>query len=231
MTKRAPAKTEPATLGPPVPDTGRRAPDLSYEREAWGAGHRYVAGVDEVGRGALAGPVVAAAVILDPDRVPDGLDDSKRLTARRREALAAAILDCALCWHVARIEADEIDRINILQATLAAMRTAVDALDPAADHLLVDGNVSLPAWPRSQRTVVSGDALSASIAAASIVAKVARDRLMCELDATWPGYGFAENAGYGTEAHRGALGRLGPTPVHRLTFRGVGPPPLFAALD
>ena len=209
----------------------RPLPDLTHAREAWAAGFRLVAGVDEVGRGALAGPVVAAAVVLDPDRVPVGLDDSKRLAARRRETLAEQILATALCCRVARIEAEEIDRVNILRATLAAMRRAVDALCPLADHLLVDGNVALPDWPRSQRTVVGGDGLSASIAAASIVAKVARDRLMRGFDTVWPGYGFASHVGYGTSAHREAIGRLGPCPIHRRSFRGVEPEDLFALVD
>ncbi len=207
--------------------TRRQLPDLRHETEAWDAGWRLVAGVDEVGRGALAGPVVAAAVVLDPDRVPDGLDDSKRLAECRREELAEAILESALSCRIARVEADEIDRINILRATLAAMRHAVDALDPEADLLLVDGNVPLPEWPREQRTIVGGDAISASVAAASIVAKVARDRLMRDLDAVWPGYGFSAHVGYGTKAHREAIERLGPCPIHRRTFRGVEQPGLF----
>ncbi len=206
-------------------------PDLTFEREAWDGGHPIVAGIDEVGRGALAGPVVAAAVILDPERVPEGLDDSKRLTARQREALAERVLETALCIRIGSVEAGEIDRVNILRATLVAMRQAADALDPAADLLLVDGNVALPSWPRSQRTVVRGDALSASIAAASIVAKVLRDRTMGEFHERWPDYGFAGNAGYGTAAHRSALERLGPTPIHRLSFRGVGTPSTPALFD
>lgn len=204
-------------------------PDLAFELEAWTAGHRLVAGVDEVGRGALAGPVVVAAVILDPDRVPDGLDDSKRLTQARREELSERILATALCCRVARSEPDEIDRINILQATLVAMRCAVDALDPAADCLLVDGNVRIPRVPCHQRTIVGGDGLSATIAAASIVAKVARDRLMRDYDVKWPEYGFAAHVGYGTRAHRDAIERLGPCPIHRRSFRGVCAPDLFAA--
>lgn len=206
-------------------------PDLSRERDAWASGLRVVAGVDEVGRGALAGPVVAAAVVLDPERVPLGLDDSKRLTAKRREELAAEIELTAICWRVARVEADEIDRINILRASLLAMRVALDALSLDVDHVLVDGNVRIPDWARSQATVIGGDALSASIAAASIVAKVARDRLMREHEATWPGYGFGVHVGYGTKAHREAIGRLGPCPLHRRSFRGVEPDDLFARVD
>jgi ribonuclease HII len=206
-------------------------PDLTFERAAWDGGHRLVAGIDEVGRGALAGPVVAAAVILDPEHVPDGLDDSKRLTARQREALAEQVLATALCVRIGCVEADEIDRVNILRATLLAMRQAADALDPAADHLLVDGNVALPSWPRSQLTVVRGDGLSVSIAAASIVAKVVRDRTMCELHERWPDYCFDDNAGYGTAAHRSALERLGPTPIHRRSFRGVLTPSTPSLFD
>jgi ribonuclease HII len=196
-------------------------PDLAYERLAWSSGFLVVAGVDEVGRGALAGPVVAAAVVLDPDRVPVGLDDSKRLAPKRREELDELVRASALCWRVARVEADEIDRVNILRASLRAMRLALDGLGRVADHVLVDGNVCIPDWPRSQATVIGGDGLSASIAAASIVAKVARDRLMAEYDDVWPGYGFGDHAGYGTRAHRDAIERLGPCPLHRRTFRGV----------
>ncbi len=209
--------------------TMRSLPDLAHEREAWTAGSRIVAGVDEVGRGALAGPVVAAAVVFDPERIPEGLDDSKRLTERRREELAVQIRATAVCHAVARVEAEEIDRINILRATLAAMRQAADALDPEADLLLIDGNTPLPKWPRGQRTIVGGDAVSASIAAASIIAKVARDSLMRDLDAVWPGYGFAGHVGYGTKTHREAIERLGPCPIHRRTFRGVEQAGLFDA--
>lgn len=202
-------------------DVSRQKPDLSFEREAWTAGLRLVAGVDEVGRGALAGPVVAAAVILDPERVPEGLDDSKKLAARRREALADAVRATALCWRVARVESDEIDRINILQASFAAMRLAIGALDPAAELLLVDGHLTLPGWNGPQRALVGGDGRSASIAAASILAKVERDRIMCGYDAVLPGYDFSSHVGYGTQAHRDAIARLGPSPIHRRSFRGV----------
>ena len=206
--------------------------DQTFERLAWDAGHRFVAGIDEVGRGALAGPVVAAAVILDPLRIPQGLDDSKRLAPKRREALAEAILGTALCCRIARIEAEEIDRITILPATLKAMGAAADLLDPRADYILLDGNVALPSYPGAQRTVVGGDGLSVSIAAASIVAKVARDRLMRGYDALWRGYGFDANVGYGTRAHWEGLRHLGPSPIHRRTFRGVlAPLPLPRAAD
>jgi ribonuclease HII len=205
-------------------------PDLRFERDAWEVGRSVVAGVDEVGRGALAGPVVAAAVVLDPARVPEGLDDSKKLTATRREELSLIILETALCVRVARVESEVIDRVNILQATLRAMREALEALAPCADFVLVDGNVRIPGWPGEQLTVVGGDAASASIAAASIVAKVERDRIMADMDLVWPGYDFAGNAGYGTSSHRAAIERLGPCPVHRHSFRGVAPRDLFSAL-
>jgi ribonuclease HII len=195
--------------------------DDLHERSGRSEGFAVVAGVDEVGRGALAGPVVAAAVILDPARVPDGLDDSKRLTSSVREKLAVEICASALAWQIARVDAEEIDRVNILRATLSAMRTAIEGLVPEPDLILVDGNVPIPGLTRSQRTIVGGDAASVSIAAASIVAKVARDGLMRDLDLVWSGYGFASHVGYGTRTHREALKRLGPSPVHRRSFRGV----------
>ncbi len=194
----------------------------AFEQQAWQAGACLVAGVDEVGRGALAGPVVAAAVILDPRRIPDGLDDSKKLTRQQRERLDAAIRASALAWAVARIEAAEIDRINILAATKQAMRDAVLALTPTADYLLIDAlmlkEIALP-----QRAIIRGDAQSCSVAAASIVAKVARDSLMRDYDAVLPGYGFAKNVGYGTPDHLRGLRECGPSPIHRLSFRGVLP--------
>jgi len=195
----------------------------THERRARENGYRSVAGVDEVGRGALAGPVVAAAVILDPEKIPSGLDDSKRLQPSTRERLAEEIQRSALAWSVARVEADEIDRINILRATLRAMRSAVESLSHVADIVLVDGNAPIPGFSTPQRLIVGGDAESVSIAAASIVAKVTRDSLMSSFDAVWSGYGFATHVGYGTRVHLDALRRLGPTPIHRRTFRGVLP--------
>ena len=180
-----------------------------------------LAGVDEAGCAPLAGPVVAAAVILDPACVPDGLDDSKKLTPARREALAEQIRACALAWHVARVEPDDIDRLNILQASFVAMRVAAGALAPAAELLLVDGNLAIPSWAGAQRTIVGGDGRSSSIAAASIVAKVERDRIMHDYDRELPGYDFASHVGYGTRAHRDAIARLGPSSIHRRSFRGV----------
>ncbi|RMG29199.1 MAG: ribonuclease HII [Gammaproteobacteria bacterium] len=179
-----------------------------------------VAGVDEAGRGPLAGPVVAAAVILDPHLPIEGLADSKRLTPARREVLAARIRDAALAWALGRAEVEEIDRLNILQATLLAMRRAIEALDPPPGQVLVDGD-RLPEIAVPARAVVGGDRNVPAISAASILAKVARDAEMCRLDARYPGYGFAQHKGYGTRAHLEALRRLGPSPVHRRSFAPV----------
>jgi ribonuclease HII len=192
-------------------------PDFAMETACGGI----VCGIDEAGRGPLAGPVVAAAVIVDPRRlkrrVARAIDDSKALDRKLREALYAEIRAGALVG-VAAASAAEIDRINILQATLLAMRRAVAALGVVPDMALVDGNVA-PRLPCACRTVVGGDGLSLSIAAASIVAKVTRDALMARLALRYPGFGWEANAGYGTEAHRAALERFGPTPHHRKTFR------------
>ena len=179
-----------------------------------------VAGVDEVGRGPLAGDVVAAAVILDPDAPIDGLRDSKKLTESRREVLAEAIRERALAWAVARATVDEIDELNILQASLLAMRRAVEALDPQPEYVLVDGN-RLPRWSYPSEPVVKGDDRVPAIAAASILAKVQRDSELVALEETYPGYGFAAHKGYPTKVHLEALKRLGVTPVHRRTFGPV----------
>ena len=179
-----------------------------------------IAGVDEAGRGPLAGPVVAAAVILDPARPIPGLDDSKRLSPQRREALDAEIRARAAGWAIARVDADVIDAINVLEATMLAMREAVARLDPAPERVLVDGN-RCPDLPCPARAVVRGDATVAAIGAASILAKVARDREMAEMDRRYPGYGFSRHKGYGTRAHREALLRLGPSPIHRRSFAPV----------
>jgi ribonuclease HII len=179
-----------------------------------------LAGVDEVGRGPLAGPVVAAAVILDPQAVPDGLDDSKNLTPARRDELFALIAESALAIGVASAAAAEIDAVNIRQATLLAMRRAVAALALPPAFVLVDGN-DPPTLACPAESVIGGDAQIASIAAASIVAKVHRDRVMRELDERYPGYGFAAHAGYATSAHMQALRSLGPSPVHRKSFAPV----------
>lgn len=179
-----------------------------------------LAGVDEAGRGPLAGPVVAAAVILDPSRPIAGLDDSKQLSEKKREALAPVIRECALAFAVARADVHEIDDINILQATLLAMRRAVAALLPAAQAVVVDGN-RLTDFGLPAEAVVGGDARVPAISAASILAKVARDQEMIALDAEFPGYGFARHKGYGTAVHMAALERLGPTPHHRRSFAPV----------
>tara|TARA_R110002110_G_scaffold133783_1_gene316426 strand:+ start:21935 stop:22537 length:603 start_codon:yes stop_codon:yes gene_type:complete len=179
-----------------------------------------LAGVDEVGRGPLAGDVVAAAVILDPSRPIPGLRDSKKLSPIRREALAAQIREHALGWAVARASVAEIDALNILQASLLAMHRAVRALDPQPDCVLVDGN-RLPRWDYRSEPVVGGDDRVPAIAAASILAKVQRDRELVALDALYPGYGFAAHKGYPTAAHLQALRRLGVTPVHRRSFAPV----------
>lgn len=185
-----------------------------------GGGGKIVAGVDEAGRGPLAGPVVAAAVILDPAvRIP-GLGDSKRLSAEHRATLDLRIRERALSFSVARVGADVIDAVNILQATMQAMRVAVDGLDLPPDEVLVDGN-RCPALPYPARAVVRGDASVAAISAASILAKVARDREMIEMDRRYPEYGFARHKGYGTRAHQVALLRFGPSPIHRTSFAPV----------
>ena len=178
-----------------------------------------VAGVDEAGRGPWAGPVVAAAVILR-GQVPTGLDDSKKLSAKRREALFHALHDSACLIGVGQASVAEIDTINILQATYLAMSRAVEALVEAPTHVLVDGN-RLPKWRWPATAIVGGDALEAAISAASIIAKVTRDRMMADLDGIHPGYGWAANQGYGTAAHAAALQSLGATPHHRASFAPV----------
>lgn len=179
-----------------------------------------LAGVDEVGRGPLAGDVVAAAVILDPAQPIEGLNDSKKLTESRREALAAEIQAHASAWCVARASVEEIDSLNILQASLLAMHRATDGLTEPPSFVLVDGN-RLPRWPYASEPVVGGDALVPAIAAASILAKVQRDREMKALDKLYPGYGFAQHKGYPTKAHLAALARLGVSPIHRRSFAPV----------
>lgn len=179
-----------------------------------------IAGVDEVGRGPLAGDVVAAAVILDPLRPIPGLRDSKKLSAARREALAEMICANAVAWTVARASVEEIDRLNILQASLLAMKRAVEALTPQPGYVLVDGN-RLPQWRYAAEPVVKGDDRVPAIAAASILAKVQRDRELISLDEQYPGYGFAAHKGYPTAAHIAALRELGVTPVHRRSFKPV----------
>lgn len=179
------------------------------------------AGVDEAGRGPLAGPVMAAAVIMDPEYPIDGLADSKKLTPKRREALDRTIREHALGWALGRAEVEEIDRLNILWASLLAMRRAVQALPVVVQHALIDGNRCPPDIPCSAEAIVGGDASVPAISAASILAKVARDREMEALDALYPGYGFARHKGYPTKAHIDALATLGVTAVHRRSFRPV----------
>ena len=177
----------------------------------------FVAGVDEAGRGPFAGPVVAAAVILDPSNIPAGIDDSKKIAEAKREILFERIMSAALAVGVGQAGVEEIEQINILQATFKAMARAVAALDPAPAFALIDGR-DAPPMSCPARAVIKGDGTSLSIAAASIVAKVTRDRMMRKLDAEYPGYGWAKNKGYGTAAHRNAILRLGTTPHHRLSF-------------
>jgi ribonuclease HII len=179
-----------------------------------------IAGVDEAGRGPLAGPVVAAAVILDPYRPIDGLADSKKLSARRRETLAELIMNRALAVAVAVVEAAEIDRINILQATLLAMRQCVQSLDPEPQLVRVDGNRA-PDIDFTVETLIGGDALEPAISAASIIAKTRRDAIMLKLHDHYPVYGFDRHKGYPTAAHLAALEEYGPCPVHRRSFRPV----------
>jgi ribonuclease HII len=179
-----------------------------------------VAGVDEAGRGPLAGPVIAAAVILDPEKPIAGLRDSKRLSALRRDELYDQIRERALAWAVGRAEVEEIDRINILQATMLAMRRAVEALQPFADHALIDGN-RCPDLSCTAQAIIKGDSKVQAISAASIVAKVTRDREMLELDRCYPGYGLAQHKGYPSKAHIEALESLGVTPVHRRSYAPV----------
>jgi ribonuclease HII len=193
---------------------------LSFERQARSNGFQLVAGIDEAGRGPLAGPVVAAAVILPADLLIKGVNDSKKLSPDTRERLFDTIMSRAISVGIGMGSAELIDRINILQATRHAMLTAVSQLDPQPDHLLIDG-ISTISSPISQRTIKKGDSLSISIAAASIIAKVTRDRLMRELDGVYPGYGFSGHKGYGSTLHLEAIRRLGPCPVHRQTFGGV----------
>lgn len=195
------------------------APTFRFEQGLMRDGYRLVAGIDEVGRGPLAGPVVASAVVLDPDNIPDGLNDSKQLTAERREALYELILASALDVAISSVSAPEIDRINILRASLEAMRRAAHSLHSRPHFALIDGRDVAPGLPCPGKAIVSGDARSLSIAAASIVAKVTRDRMMVAAGRRYPGYGFEFHAGYATEFHRNAIVELGPCAIHRMTFR------------
>lgn len=200
-----------------TPAARRRAPGIAAFD---GSDRDGTCGVDEAGRGPLAGPVVAAAVVLDPRRPISGLRDSKQLTPARRDQLAAEIRECAACWSVVAVGHDDIDRLNILAASLLAMRRAVEGLVPAPRFALVDGN-RLPDLSIPARAIVGGDRLEPAISAASILAKTTRDRLMRELARSYPGYGFDRHFGYPTAAHVEALNRLGPCEIHRRTFAPV----------
>ena len=189
----------------------------AYEKRAGEQGFSAVCGIDEAGRGPLAGPVCAAAVILPPDCDIPGLNDSKKLSEKKREALFPVIQAKALAFGIGWATAEEIDRVNILQATFLAMARAVEALPTPADYALVDGN-RMPPLPIPGETIVKGDATSASIAAASILAKVSRDRLLRRLDEEHPEYGFAKHKGYGTKAHYEAIRKYGLLPEHRRSF-------------
>jgi ribonuclease HII len=192
---------------------------LKFEKKAWESGARMVAGVDEVGRGSLFGCVVAAAVILNPEVRIRGLRDSKLLERERREVLAERIRENAIAWAIAAVDSAQIDQINIYQASRVAMREAVSMLYPVADHLLVDA-VKLDCC-QTQQAIIHGDALSVSIAAASILAKVERDRLIAAWDPVFPMYGLASNKGYSTPKHLAALRQYGPSPLHRQSFAPV----------
>ena len=198
---------------------------LSYdiEKALEEKGFQFICGVDEAGRGPLAGDVYAAAVILPCGLIIDGLDDSKKLTEKKREALFDVITENAIAYGIASATPRQIDEMNILNAVMYAMNEAVKKLSPSADYALIDGNIargfSIPC-----ETVIKGDAKSPSIAAASILAKVSRDRECYKLDEKYPEYGFAKHKGYGTKEHREALAKFGPCPLHRLDFHGVLPP-------
>lgn len=196
---------------------------FDFEDQARLEGYKVIAGVDEVGRGCIAGPVVAAACILDIENdIPEGLDDSKKLTAKKRDDIAERLKECCIAYSVGQVEADEIDRINILEATKKAMLIAIAGLEPAADYLLIDA-LYLKQCRLAQKSIIKGDSISYSIAAASVLAKTYRDELMTAYDADYPQYGFAGHKGYGAESHFAAIREHGPCVLHRKTFRGVAP--------
>ena len=207
-------------MAPPAARHQVSFPDQSLERDLARRGYQRVAGVDEVGRGPLAGPVVAAAVLPGPDWADPGVRDSKRLSARRRRELARRIRESVLAWGLGSCSPEEIDRLNIHRASLLAMRRAVEALEPGPDYLLIDGRFTLE-LELEQQAVVGGDARVACVAAASILAKVARDQVMQDMHQRYPQYNFAANKGYATAEHRRALERLGPCPIHRRSYRPV----------
>lgn len=193
----------------------------AFEQQALSEGFSFIAGVDEVGRGCLAGPVVAAACILDLTLpLPDGLDDSKKLSSSKRELIAKQLKETSIAYAIGEASAEEIDKINILEATKLAMLRAIEQLYPSADYLLIDAlTLKRPQLP--QKAIIKGDTISASIAAASIIAKTYRDALMIEHDSEFPQYGFAGHKGYGAAVHLAALRQHGPCPLHRRSFRGV----------
>lgn len=197
---------------------------LRYERELLENGYKYICGVDEVGRGPLAGPVVCAAVIMPiegivsgAEEIIDGVDDSKKLTQKKREFLAELIKNKAVAYNICRVEAQTIDEINILQATRLGMKRAVEGLEISPEFVLTDGNMTLDISV-PQKSIIGGDGLSYSIGAASIIAKVYRDALMCEYGEKYPGYAFTSNKGYGTKEHVDAIIRAGLCPIHRRSF-------------
>lgn len=192
-------------------------PDYSFELAARDAGYRHVCGIDEAGRGPLSGPVVAAACVLEPGTEIPGLNDSKKLTPKKRDLLYDLVIERATDFAVGFATPEEVDSINILNATMLAMRRAIAALKEPADYALVDGNC-IRDYPIPARAIIKGDSLSMSVAAASILAKVTRDRLCLEDDRQYPMYGFAKHKGYGTAEHIAALRAYGPCPIHRKTF-------------
>ncbi len=193
---------------------------MAFEKQAIFSGYKLIAGVDEAGRGPLAGPVVSAAVVLPENFDVPGIDDSKKLSEKKREMLFPVIQERALAFGIGMADHEEIDRINILQASLLSMKRAVEALEITPDYLLIDGKFSIDSTI-DQRSVIKGDALSLSIAAASIIAKVTRDRIMADLDLRYPTYGFKNHKGYPTKVHKEAILVHGPCPFHRKSFRGV----------
>lgn len=193
---------------------------LEYEKKLWDAGYEFVAGVDEAGRGPLAGPVYAAAVIFPKGLVIDGVNDSKKLTEKKREQLYDVIKENAIAYSIVSVDEKEIDEINILNAAMKAFKMALDELSQKADFALLDGNRA-PQMDIPYEAVVKGDAKVQAIAAASILAKVERDRYITEMDKIYPQYGFAKHKGYPTKDHKEAVAKYGPSPIHRLTFKGV----------
>ena len=202
------------------PSAGTPVCGWKLERAAGKLGFVRIAGLDEVGRGPMFGPVVAAAVILPAGCRLQGLNDSKKLTEKKRDELDVKIRTCALAWAIAAVDAETIDRINIRRASLLAMRMAVERLALSPDFLLIDGRDTIE-WDCPQQAIIQGDGTSFSIAAASVLAKVYRDRLLVELDAVFPGYGLARHKGYCSQEHLAALDRLGPTPMHRKSYSPV----------